>query len=78
VFAKSCSTKQPNGSFQARYFYKACDSLLVIISFVLNNPFFKKLTVFLTLKIDSAASTGSQGEYMNLLPLASGGGSIFL
>jgi hypothetical protein len=26
----------------------------------------------------SAASTGSQGEYMNLLPLASGGGRILL
>jgi len=51
----------------------------VAISFVLINPFFKQfLTTLLTLKIYSAASTGSQGKYMNLLPLASGVGSILL
>jgi hypothetical protein len=60
-------TEQLNEYFQDKHFQKAYDSVFMAISFVFIN--FSQKVFFnrkLTLKMDSAASTGSHGNYINV------------
>jgi hypothetical protein len=59
----------PNGPFQDRRFWIACDSALMTVCFVFSSSFSKKLflTKKLTLRIDIAASSRCQASLWHLL-----------